>query len=281
MNNQHRIGMYAALLGLCSSIVACSHEPISPSLTPGSATRSVAAATLTGRIVYTLSGNLRLYDVATRTDVALGVAGVNPKFSPDGTLVVYQTRAGISVMNSNGTNSRLVNASGGVPSFDPTGTMIAYNDNGIWKINVDGTGKTQLNADGRQPAWSPDGAQIAFHTWNGSSDQLFLMNADGSNRHQALSSGTVLDIVWTPSAKLLFGVLVERNNYEIHSYDPAVSTSLTRLTVNRGNDFEPSWSPDATGICFSSGSGGIWIMNADGSGLFQVNSKGRQSSWGR
>ena len=155
MEIQRRIGMYAALLGLCTGVVACSPEPISSSLIPGRASQSVIPATLTGRIVYTLSGNLRLYNVATRTDVALGVAGVNPKFSPDGTRIVFQTRAGISVVNSDGTNGRLVNASGGVPSFDPTGTMIAYNDSGIWKINVDGTGKTQLNADGRQPAWSP------------------------------------------------------------------------------------------------------------------------------
>lgn len=281
MKIQDRIGMYAALLGLCTGIVACSHEPVSPSLIPGSATQAVIPATLTGRIVYTLSGNLRVYDVATRTDVALGVAGVNPKFSQDGTLIVYQTSGSIRVMNSDGTNNRLVNATGGIPSFDSTGTMIAYRDNGIWKINVDGTGKTQLTTDGYHPAWSPNGAQIAFHAWNGSSDQLFLMNADGTNRHQALSSGTVLDIVWTPSAKLLFGVLVERSNYEIHSYDPAVPTSLTRLTANRGNDFEPSWSPDGTGICFTSGLGGIWIMNADGSGQFQINSKGRQSSWGK
>ena len=281
MEIQRRIGMYAALLGLCTGIVACSHEPVAPSLTPGRAAQSVTPATLTGRIVYTLSGNLRIYNVATRTDVALGVAGFNPKFSSDGTLIVYQTSAGIRVMNSDGTNNRLVNATGGVPSFDSTGTMIAYRDNGIWKIKVDGTGKTQLSADGYHPAWSPNGLQIAFHASGGSSEQLFLMDTNGSNRHQALSSGAVIDIVWSPSAKLLFGVLVERNNYEIYSYDPAVPSSLTRLTTNRGNDFEPSWSPDATGICFTSGLGGIWIMNVDGTGQFQINSKGRQSSWGR
>src|SRR5205807_10004652 len=43
---------------------------------------------------------------------------------------------------------------------------------------------------------------------------------------------------------------------------------------------EPSWSPDGARISYTSGSGGIWIMNADGTGLQgPVIANGRQGSW--
>jgi Periplasmic component of the Tol biopolymer transport system len=218
------------------------------------------------------------------------VSGVNPKFSPDGALITYQNN-GIKVMNSDGTYSRLLNATGGLPSFNPAGTMIAYDDNGIWKINVDGTGRTQLTSDaGYWPVWSPDGAQIAFGAAVGSSkhstiSQVFIMNADGTNRHQVPTNGSVIDVVWQPSAKLLFGMSVSSGSYDLYSYDPANSSSLTRLTTSSYADDEPSWSPDGTKISWTSGTnrtGGIWAMNADGSGKQgPVIPKGRQGSWGR
>ena len=258
-------------------------EASSPLMQPAEANRNVVAgATLTGRIVYTLSGRLRIYNVATKSDVGLGVDGVNPKFSPDGTLIVYQSN-GLRVMSSDGTNSRLLNGAGGTPSFDPTSSMIAFGDNGIWRINVDGTGLTLLAATGLKPTWSPDGTQISYQATADGRQQLFVMNADGTNQRRVLTSAAIIDPVWLPSSRIVFGLLAGRD-YDIYSYDPADPASLTRLTARKGNDFEPSWSPDATGIAWASTASpaGIWIMNADGSGQQgPVIAKGRQGSWGR
>lgn len=277
------LSSYAGMAALCFATAACG-EAVAPVIETPQALRSVSgSATLSGRIVYTLSGRLRVYDVATKADVSLGVSGVNPRFSPDGTRVAYGN-SGLWIVNSDGTGRTLLNATGGSAAFDPTGTMLAFGDNGsIWKINVDGTGLTQLAAAGRQPAWSPDGTQIAYHTSVGGREQLFLMNADGTNHRQVLTSPAVLDPVWLPSSRIALAVLVSRGNYEIYTLDPADPGSLTRLTSRKGNDFEPSWSPDGSGIAWASLSSpsGIWIMNADGSGQHgPVISKGRQGSWG-
>lgn len=271
----------AAVSALCVAAAGCS-DPTSSAVSPVQPNLSVSAtATLTGRIVYTLSGQLRVYNVATKADVSLGVSGVNPKFSPNGALIVYQS-SGIRVMNSDGTNSRLLNATGGTPSFNPTSTMVAFGDNGIWQINVDGTGLTRLANAGLKPTWSPDGSQIAYHGSAGGVSQLFLMNADGTNQRQALTSAAIIDPVWLPSGRVVLGILVGKD-YEIHSFDP-ITSALTRLTTRTGNDFEPSWSPDASGIAWASTysrSAGIYIMNADGSGQQgPVIAKGRQGSWG-
>lgn len=244
---------------------------------------TAAAVGLTGKIVYTNNG-LHIYDLATSTDLNLGVSGVNPDFSPDGTLITYQQPTGpgkgIRVMNSDGTGGRVVTATGGNPSFDPSGTMIAFVNNGIWKINVNGTGLQQLTTDAAHwPAWSPDGTQIAYGAPVGSVQQLFIVNADGTSRTQPLTtSGSVYDVAWRPSSKLLFAI--RSGGYNIYSYDPATSS----VTGPLASGFEPSWSPDATQISWAGGTrktSGIWIMNADGSGKQgPVIPGGRQGSWG-
>ncbi len=251
-------------------------------------------ANLAGRIVYVLVdggvGRLLIHTVATRSVVPLGVAGVNPKFSPDGTSIVFQTPNGITVMNSDGSGQRTVSSFGGVPSFDPTGRIVAFGhrDTGVWKVNADGTALTQITNDrGFQPAWSPDGSRIAYSgigpVAGGVGLQLFIVNADGTNRHQALTSKPINDVVWRPSGKILFGLLVNDNpfDYEIHSYDPTSATSLTRLTTRTGNDFEPSWSPDGQHISWSTVADGLWIMNADGTNQHLVIANARQGSWGK
>lgn len=235
-----------------------------------------------GRLVYTVQGTLNIYDGATGVVTNTGVSGVNPKFSPSGAQIAYQN-SGVYVMSSVPPyNPRLITAPGGTPSFDASGTKLTYGNGGIWTVNVDGSGARQLTTAGIQSSFSPDGAQLAYAApGTGGQQQLHLVNADGSNARQAATTaGGVADVVWLPAGKILFGVQLERKNYELHSFDPLTS-SVARLTNNGGNDFEPSWSPSGTQIAWSSGNGGLWIMNADGTGAQgPVSSNGRQCSWG-
>lgn len=256
-----------------------------PTTTPVAPLPPNPDSALLGKIVYTLGGRLHIYTVATRRDVGLGVTGINPKFSPDGNLIVFQNAPGVRIMNSDGTGLRVLDSnSGGVPSFAPDGRTIAFGNraSGVWTVNTDGSGLRQLSTDGGfQPAWSPDGTRIAYSVTVGSIQQLFIMNSDGTNQRQALTSQTIFDPVWAPSQKILFGLRVADLNYEIHSYDPADPASLKRLTERADNDFEPSWSPDGNNISWSNVSEGILIMKADGSGQHAVIPNGRQGSWGK
>jgi len=246
----------------------------------------------TGSIVYT-TGTIHVCNLSAGSDKDLGVSGVNPKVSPDGTLITYQTTSGqnqgIYVMFSTGTGKKRVSSSGGMPSFNPAGSKIAFGNNGIYTMGVnDLLGTATLipgTVGGLQPAWSPDGSQIAYNAAvAGKGQQLFMVNVDGTNAHQALTSGSVIDVVWRPSAKILFGM--QNASYDLYSYDPNIPTSLTRLTTGTNSDFEPSWSPDGSQIAWTSltsgKTAGIWVMNADGtSKQGPVISKGRQGSWGR
>src|SRR5262249_6293196 len=229
----------------------------SPSPTPPPTTYS-------GHIVYTAHGTLHIFNLANGSDTSLGVSGSSPKFSLDGSKIVYQNR-GISIINSAAPYSpQQLSATGGVPSFDPTGTQIVYGDYGIWRMNADGSNKTRLTLTGLQPSYSSDGSQIAYNDAVGSSQQLFVMNSDGTGAGQVLTSVAVIDTVWSPGPKVVMGVLSGKKNYQLSTFDPNAPGSLTTLLTSSNTNYEPSWSPDGSHISWTA-SGGIWIMNADGS----------------
>lgn len=257
-------------------------------LTPGpwQGVGSTAAA-LTGKIVHYCKGpgggGLCLFDLATGTNTRLGVDGVNPKLSPDGTRIVFQS-GGVHVMNADGTNVTRILGFGRVPSWSPDGQKIAFHSNGVWVMNADGTGVRQLTSHGMWAAWSPDMTSIAFSSdLNTPDHDLWIMSSDGSNTRRVLDRrGSDIDVVWSPSSRILFAGFVDRRSgYEIFAFDPLTSM-LSRLTSSEDRDFEPAPSPDGAMIAFFSGRRpeGIYVMNADGSLPQLIIAGGRQPSWG-
>ena len=61
---------------------------------------------------------------------------------------------------------------GCMPSFSPDGKQVVLSDNGIEIMNVDGTNRQILDASGWGTQWSPDGKWIAY----GKSGNVVLMN---------------------------------------------------------------------------------------------------------
>ncbi len=119
----------------------------------------------------------------------------NPSWA--GSKIVFDsTRGGgdhIWVMDADGSNQTKL-PSGYFdydPALSPDGSKIAFvNVAGdgfqhIWVMDVNGFNSKQLTTTASMdtsPAWSPDGTKIAFSSdWNGNPD-IWVMNADGSNR---------------------------------------------------------------------------------------------------
>lgn len=246
-------------------------------------------SSLSGKIAYNCGGDICLLNLTTGEEIQLtstvGKSEYNPKLSPDGAKIVFQSTAGINLMNVDGTGRIVISNFGGLPAWSPDGTKITFAYNGIWVMNADGSGKTQLTIHGSWPAWSPDGSQIAFSSTfdNGGEWDLWVMNPDGTNgRRVCPRPGAEIDVVWLPGPKIAFGGFTDqKNSYEIFACDPNTD-QVTRLTTSRKQDFEPAWSPDGTMIAFASlrTPAGIYVMNENGSSLRMVISGGRQPSWG-
>ncbi len=56
-------------------------------------------------------------------------------------------------------------------------------DGQLFTVRDDGTGKVVLPGSGSMPSWTPDG-RIIFVSNRGSSPQIWIMDADGSNPQQ-------------------------------------------------------------------------------------------------
>lgn len=91
----------------------------------------------------------------------------------------------------------------------------------IYTENAAGTNLLRLTTSSsgtgnRRPTWSPDGSMIAFHRFSGSTNNLMIMNADGTNQRMLVPDE--VDDSWSPrwspdSTRVMFG---EPSGNQIH-----------------------------------------------------------------
>jgi len=185
----------------------------------------------TTRTLYTMSA-----DGSNQTILSVGT---NPAWSPDGKQIALLTQirkvSGIAVMNSDGTNIRVLSSG---DFFD------------------------------QQPSWSPDSKQLIFHSNQDGTWKLYIMDADGTNRRVVGNfPGSTYQASWSPDGKQI--LFTSSNNGRTSLYIAnSDGTNPQELTHNQADDVEAKWSPDGKQIVFVSyrdKNPEIYIMNADGS----------------
>jgi TolB protein len=185
-----------------------------------------------------------------------------PSFSQDETHILFTCgyiQPFIAVMDANGGNAHVLTDSsgnaigGGSPSYSPDGTTIIFqaNSNGtngpqnIIAMNADGANQRQLTnltvayqAAGA-PRYSLDGRRIVFavsiynpNTYQSSND-IWIMNADGSGQTQLTHDGLSSGPAFTRSGKIVFvgtsggRMEIYRMNADGTSVQPLTNTAST------------------------------------------------------
>jgi Tol biopolymer transport system component len=119
-----------------------------------------------------------------------GILIENPRFSPDGTEILYQKGENVWVMNADGSNPhQLVNALSSMAIFSPDMTKLYYinnyagNDNLTILANADGSDPVQISSAGYYiEGVSPNGKSIVFWNLNVDTGEVIVANADGSSQ---------------------------------------------------------------------------------------------------
>ncbi len=140
----------------------------------------------------------------------------SPIFSPDGTKIMYfvgLSGNGIGVMNSDGSDQRIVNTTPftGIHSatWHPDGNRIVVaasttDATDLWFLYLDGP-ERQLRTPGRAevgPSWSPDGNQLVYLIEVGG--QAFtpaVAEADGSKERRLAGLYSDINPAWSPDGR--------------------------------------------------------------------------------
>lgn len=240
-----------------------------------------------------------------------------PDYSADGSQMVYCSNLSgaweLWTMKQNGTRQTQLTHFGGFaifPDFSPDGSKIAFsgwigdpqNDQIFVVDAATGTAIQQLTAcpSGTPdcfsdfPAWSPDGTEIAFTHGDGFdaddnpvNEQVWVMNANGSNPHALTSGADPKDQVpdWSPDgSRIAFssGQFGSEGIWTMNA-DGSNQRQLTGCSSTdpapcaAGDDFGTAWSPDGSKIAFLRDLTSldipdrpVYVMNADGSNQTRI-----------
>jgi dipeptidyl aminopeptidase/acylaminoacyl peptidase len=226
-------------------------------------------------------------------------------WSPDGSRLIYAENGRIYITDVAGTPPQLLDTGCGAdfsdadPAFSPDGTRIVFRHGCTGRIATMDLASDQVvdlestaSLYGDRPRWSPDGREIAFSTSYkaaGGTD-VYIVDTfapDGQNLRKLTSaklSGRYPS--WSPDgSRIVFTAYRSRilgsgaNRYEVVQQNVyTVGPSGADLQVLTTDDISvgATWTSDGR-ILFgrltqdaAQGDGGLWTMNADGSGVERV-----------
>ena len=269
-----------------------------PTTQPG--TDAKAGAFGPDRIAYSAGGAVWTVNPDGSDARQVASPGYFPAWSPDHTAIAYADAIG-----NGGGGLRVATATedyglttgvatDGQPAWSPDGRKIAFaridytnsEYSEIWAVSKSGAGLAQLthlSCLNRDPSWSADGTKIAF--WSSSdhcSDGNYALYVYDVVTRGVSPLGTETNSggpAWSPrSGQLLFA----SDGYAGDGFEICVmsadGSNPHRITNFAGDDTEPAWSPDGTRIVFT-GDGGIYTMNASGSGRTLLVSGASQPAW--
>jgi TolB protein len=219
-------------------------------------------------------------------------------WSPDGKYILYETKEGIAVSSSDGSQQQVLASKASQPAWSPDGKWILY---WVWEsdemriVSLDRSQDLKI-ANGPASTWTPDGKSILFVSpWEGSNKprHVYRIDSDGKNPIMILENVQISSInnprqLWNPAGdRIALAVepsIVGRLNNGIVILD---SVGKIVHDFRKADKFlyggSLSWSPDGKTVAFdkfyitSPGElkppgypGGLYLLKVDSSEVKQL-----------
>jgi Tol biopolymer transport system component len=210
--------------------------------------------------------------------------GVGASWSPDGNWIVFSRTGSLFKVKPNGDSlKQLTDAVGAIrPAWSKDGSKIAFiildasGGSATWIYDVAKTTSTMLLSFGDFPSWHPTTGELVLldAQYDGYSSYVayaFLAVTISTASARVIGSFTAaadcgFSTISPSGTDIAFGVVPPNDYSQIWIYN--IGQNRHSKITDDGGDY-PAWSPDGSKIVYTrtqQGDGGLWIMNADGSG---------------
>lgn len=186
--------------------------------------------------------------------------GANPRWSPDGKWLSYATSENVRLYNFETGESRTVKSIlGASAAWSPDGKSVLYRDviiqnsqfiTQLFVYDLDAKTSTNISPDpgfeNILAAWSPDGKQIAVVRRDLSvtrGDQIWLMQADGSDAHAVTDQANVLHgtLAWSGDGSYILYDLYDLDSFPLSSKLQMVDVDSGKVTDFGIAGYNPKW----------------------------------------
>ena len=223
-------------------------------------------------------------DGANHRFITTGQAtALTPRFSPDYRSILYLSYLNgnprIYVYDLERNSQRLITQSRNptfAPRWSPDGRWILYSmaiggNTDIYKISAAGGGEPVKLTDSPGidigGSFSPDGSKIVFESDRSGSQQVYVMNADGTDQHRiSFFGGRSATPEWSPRGDQIAFTHIG-GNFRIAIMSPGGGDM--RYLTDSWQDEAPTWSPNGRIVQFfrtarGSGKASIWQVDLTG-----------------
>jgi serine/threonine-protein kinase len=236
---------------------------------PGGLLRPLVDVSLTGAVVYNTAPTARELTIVDRTGAGTVLLDDRlfwvPRFSPDGSRIVYGTQGtevDVWMHDLNGGTTERLTFDGfgnNDPVWSPDGRRIAFSRSearkDLFALTVGGTDRafdTLLVADGTQwtTDWSPDGRSIVFTSGDAGNEDILALSVAGHDEPYPVVATPASEGAGriSPDGQWLAYHSDESGRLEVYVQAFPVAEARRQISVDGGRD--PMWGPDGSELFY-------------------------------